>query len=227
MNKFYCLLLLLTYSASVTAATVYKWVDDDGVTHYSEKQNANQKSKPIELEYPSQPTFHEVYPDPASANQIEQQANELEQARLAREKEAREKKQKLLNDIEAKKFATLIAEFGGGWVSGAELEPQCRANYDKSCDELLNWKAIAYAQCEKDRVSHQDCNNDLYLAENYKPLTIQQQRLQGIQNRAWFRKYRHFNPKRHHDKKSRDKWHRNDKTRQSEHPPIIKKDNRR
>jgi hypothetical protein len=215
LKKFLYLQLLLTVAVYSHAATIYKWVDADGLTHYSEEQNSENKAEVLQLE-----SFDETTKDtddPTSASRMQQQADEMEKARLAREQIIQDKKQTLINKREAEKFTTLIAEFGGAWVLGAELEPQCRANYDKSCEQLLNWKELAYAQCQQDRNSHDKCSNHAYLAEYYKPMTVEQQRQYGIENRVWFRSDKGLNHKRHHDKKSRDKWRDRDREKHRNH----------
>lgn len=77
------LLLALTASGAAAAQTVYKWVDEHGVTHYSHTPPTGGPAETISLSAlesaaPSQPVDYRT---------ILERARELEAARLARERE--------------------------------------------------------------------------------------------------------------------------------------------
>ncbi len=78
-------------AGSAPAQTVKKWVDEEGVTHYSDQKPVDSESGVKEVEVPEA----NVTPvDTEDANKrIQEQLKKMEQDRLAREQEAREKEQ--------------------------------------------------------------------------------------------------------------------------------------
>ena len=82
------LLGLVFTVGSAQAQTVKKWVDEEGVTHYSDQKPVDSEPGVKEIEVPET----NVTPvDTEDANKrIQEQLKKMEQDRLAREQEARE-----------------------------------------------------------------------------------------------------------------------------------------
>lgn len=85
------LLGLMFAAGSTQAQTVKKWVDEEGVTHYSDQVPVDGGPGVKEVEVPEA----NVTPvDTEDANKrIQEQLKKMEQDRLAREQEAREKEE--------------------------------------------------------------------------------------------------------------------------------------
>ncbi len=86
------ILLGLIYAAgSAQAQTVKKWVDEEGVTHYSDQKPVDSEPGVQEIEVPEA----NVTPvDTEDANKrIKEQLKKMEEDRMAREQEAREKEE--------------------------------------------------------------------------------------------------------------------------------------
>lgn len=85
------LLGLMFGACSAQAQTVKKWVDEEGVTHYSDQKPVDGDPGVKEIEVPEA----NVTPvDTEDANKrIQEQLKKMEQDRLAREQEAREKEE--------------------------------------------------------------------------------------------------------------------------------------
>ncbi len=85
------LLGLMFAAGSAQAQTVKKWVDEEGVTHYSDQKPVDGDPGVKEIEVPEA----NVTPvDTEDANKrIQEQLKKMEQDRLAREQEAREKEE--------------------------------------------------------------------------------------------------------------------------------------
>jgi UPF0716 family protein affecting phage T7 exclusion len=84
------LLGLLFVVPPVQSQTVKKWVDEDGVTHYSDRQPAAGEVEVEEVDVPEAGVVTEI--DTQEANQrIQKQLEQLEQDRKAREQEARQR----------------------------------------------------------------------------------------------------------------------------------------
>ena len=86
----YWLALALALCAANAAAAVYKWVDDQGVTHYSEKPP--QGKKPPEVPIRSQPAPATPQGPQSGPKTWQQQEAEFQQRRVEQE-ERRTKKQ--------------------------------------------------------------------------------------------------------------------------------------
>jgi hypothetical protein len=83
-----------------TGATIYKWVDEKGVTYYSESPPSQEKSKPIEIQ--TAPSTSGEKTGTAAGKTLQQEEIEFQQRR--REREAAASKE------EAKRQAVKIAE---------------------------------------------------------------------------------------------------------------------
>jgi hypothetical protein len=82
---------LMFGAGSAQAQTVKKWVDEEGVTHYSDQKPVDGDPGVKEIEVPEA----NVTPvDTEDANKrIQEQLKKMEQDRMAREQEAREKEE--------------------------------------------------------------------------------------------------------------------------------------
>ncbi|MFZ9038706.1 MAG: DUF4124 domain-containing protein [Gammaproteobacteria bacterium] len=82
---------LMFGAGSAPAQTVKKWVDEEGVTHYSDQKPVDGDPGVKEIEVPEA----NVTPvDTEDANKrIQEQLKKMEQDRMAREQEAREKEE--------------------------------------------------------------------------------------------------------------------------------------
>ena len=87
-SRWLCALsLMLTAGASPSA--VYKWVDEQGVTHYSEKPP--QGKKPTEVPIRSQPAPAANQDAPSAAKTWQQQEAEFQQRRIEQEEQRMKK----------------------------------------------------------------------------------------------------------------------------------------
>lgn len=74
-----------------SAQTVKKWVDEDGVTHYSDQQPAGGDAEVKEIEVPDANVTE--FESEQTSQRIETQLRQLEQDRKAREAEAKAKEE--------------------------------------------------------------------------------------------------------------------------------------
>ncbi|MDH3762807.1 MAG: DUF4124 domain-containing protein [Gammaproteobacteria bacterium] len=74
-----------------SAQTVKKWVDEDGVTHYSDQKPAGGDAEVKEIEVPDANVTE--FESEQTSQRIEKQLRELEQDRKAREAEAKAKEE--------------------------------------------------------------------------------------------------------------------------------------
>jgi hypothetical protein len=104
-----CLPILLTLSASFAgAAQVYTWVDDSGVTHFSETPPAAQVSETQLIEITPSATPASVADDDFYS--VVNQADRMEARRLENEKLAAEKKQANAEASKARAEAAAIQQ---------------------------------------------------------------------------------------------------------------------
>lgn len=182
MKKYLLLLVMFALTMATIGATYYKWVDEKGVTHYSEQPPSNRKARKLEI----QPALPSAGSESASPTRnMRQQEEEFRQRQEAREREAKIKERAAQWESDADKAAHLRFDFGGDWIigPGIDLEQQCQKKFNLSCDALLNWKKLAIKKCKEDRGSDQDCENPSYLLR-FKPLPVDEQRQRAIQQRA-------------------------------------------
>lgn len=182
MRKNLLIFVILVLATATVGGTIYKWVDEKGVTHYSEQPPSNQKARKLEIQ-PAPPTAGSEG-TPSTKNMRERE-EEFRQRQEAREREAKLEERAAQWKMDAAKVAYLISEFGGNWVIGPSinLEQQCQEQYNLSCDALLNWKSQAIQKCKDDRGSNQDCENPAYLLR-FKPQTSAEQLQRAIQQRS-------------------------------------------
>ena len=86
---FYALAIVFSTAFAVheaDAQTIKKWVDEDGVTHYSDRLPADDGGKIEEIEIPPAPVSE--YDSEEVNQRLKKQLKELEEAREAREQEA-------------------------------------------------------------------------------------------------------------------------------------------
>jgi len=67
MHRKWLLLVLLPIATAILGATLYKWVDERGVTHYSETPPAKQKAQEIRIQPPPASGAETVEPPQAPA----------------------------------------------------------------------------------------------------------------------------------------------------------------
>jgi hypothetical protein len=60
-----CVCLILLFASSASHAGIYKWVDANGQTHYSEKKKDAEKAKAVELRVKSEPQSAQEGSSPA------------------------------------------------------------------------------------------------------------------------------------------------------------------
>jgi hypothetical protein len=182
-------LFKIIFTASMLAAVIgaaYKWVDDKGNVHYTDKPPEPEKTQEIVIDPgPSQEKVDEAR---QRTEKIKQTGEMLRQSReFTRLKEER-KKQAALHEAQVGKAVQLAREFGGGWIAGSDMELQCQERYNMNCDDMLNWKTLAIEKCEQEHGTSSDCRNDYYLFK-FKPVPIAEQRKIGIQRRARERRF--------------------------------------
>lgn len=96
--------------AAPAAAQVYKWVDANGVTHYSERPQAGAKSKEVELRgtAPAQP---DSASPPAAGSDLKERELEFRKRKVARdEEEARTTQEKAQRDEYCRRERVRMAE---------------------------------------------------------------------------------------------------------------------
>ncbi|MGB7816780.1 MAG: DUF4124 domain-containing protein [Methylotenera sp.] len=171
MPKKLLVLLLFFLAMAALGASIYKWVDEQGKTVYSDKP-------------PHGKTAHPVYipPQPPKVD-LEHAQQELERQRekLRVNREQKENVPAPLSDENTRKLSGLVQEYGPIWAVELDLEQQCREKYGLNCDSLLNWKELAIKECK--RVRDVDCDDENYLYK-FKPITIDAQREGAIKMRA-------------------------------------------
>lgn len=91
------LLLACSFVASQAGAAIYKWVDEKGITHYSESPPSSQKAQEVKTAPASTPAGN------AKSQQKEHSPQELELDFRQRRIEAAEREQKQTDDANAVK----------------------------------------------------------------------------------------------------------------------------
>lgn len=182
MRKNLLIFLIFMLATLTVGGTIYKWIDEKGVTHYSEQPQSNQKARKLEIQPAPPSAGSEGTP---STKSMQQREAEFRQRQEAREREAKFEEQAAQSKMDAAKVAYLISEFGGDWVigPGINLEQQCQKKFNLSCDALLNWKKLAIKKCKDDRGSDQECESPAYLLR-FKPLPTAEELQRAIQQRS-------------------------------------------
>lgn len=169
--------VLLLLSTPLSATSIYTWVDAQGVTHFSEKPQADGAHK-IQIFEPGRPS------DAPNAAQLEAAAAALREGRRQREQVTRNKAADRLQRAQAEKFDRLNEEFPGLWSIEADLDAQCQAQYARSCDALIYWKKRAYAECSARHSIPSDCSDERYLTYLYRPTLINDEQRADIKAKA-------------------------------------------
>lgn len=95
-------LILLAVAPCAAFAGVYKWIDDNGVTHYSQTPPAGRSSRQIEV--PA------VAPASAPARTFQEQERELRQQRLQREQSEEAQRNREVGDAATRRQKCLSAQ---------------------------------------------------------------------------------------------------------------------
>ena len=105
MNKGNLVAMLLLLIGGVTLAAVYKWVDDEGVIHYSETPPSSGKTQEMEIEpAPSESEIQKTRDRMEKILEYQKQSDELRKE--SAEKKSREKATEQLEKVERKKRCT-------------------------------------------------------------------------------------------------------------------------
>ena len=75
--------LILAFSLFLSGSKIYKWVDEDGIAHFSDKKPENQQSDEIHIEKLPQ-TGEKSVPDDWAENWLGQQSEKREAEKLRR-----------------------------------------------------------------------------------------------------------------------------------------------
>ena len=114
------LILLLALSVPAGAGTLYKWIDDKGVTHYDEKRPRGIGGTPVDIsaDAPSDADYHEAQ---ARRAKMVKEARDLERreraerARKEREQAKRDEKERVAREQREREAARIAAcERAGG-----------------------------------------------------------------------------------------------------------------
>lgn len=82
MKKYFVALLILTLGIAVIGSAVYKWVDEEGVTHYSERPPSGRKAKELPIKsVPSEVGEEGARTKPKSWQQQEQEFKQRQEIR--------------------------------------------------------------------------------------------------------------------------------------------------
>ena len=179
MQRYLLALILSVVPLIASGSSIYKWVDEEGTTHYGERPVPGGNAITLYSEHVSSNIGREK--TSTIANKLRLQADEMKLSRLERERILEEKKQALIKKMEATRNMTLLQQFGDALTPGVNLDQQCVKKYNMSCDDLANWKTNRIEKCIKERGDRQDCKKSV---SRFKPLTIQEQRHIAIQARA-------------------------------------------
>lgn len=87
MQREWLLVVLLATAAAVLGATLYKWVDERGVTHYSETPPAKQKAQEIQIQPPPPSGVESTKPPQAPPKTWQQKALEAQLRRETAERQ--------------------------------------------------------------------------------------------------------------------------------------------
>jgi hypothetical protein len=178
-NIFFKVITILGISLIVLGAA-YKWVDEEGNVHYSDKAPTTENAHEIEIESgSSQGRMEEAQQRAEKIKQTEKMLRESrESTRLKKDRE----KQLALHRERMEKVIQLANEFGGTWSSGIDLDAQCNEKFGMDCDDLLGWKERAVEKCREEHDKFYECSYENYLYK-YKPVPIDIQRQIGVQRR--------------------------------------------
>ncbi|MGH8554463.1 MAG: DUF4124 domain-containing protein [Gammaproteobacteria bacterium] len=180
VSKALMFLSFLLFSATASSAGVYKWVDEEGKTHYSDVPPSGKSAQHLK----GGPQMPQSVPAEAQdrLHKIQEQLNSWQEQREQRSKERHDRALLDARKVTTGEIKVLAREFPGDWSPDLDLEERCMQQYGKHCDELLNWKVRAVQQCNESR--HFDCGNESYLEKMYKPRSNEEMRREGIQTRA-------------------------------------------
>lgn len=106
MRKFPLLLLILLIAAAAVGGAMYKWVDEKGVTHYSDAPPPKQKSQRLEAQTAPVPAAPETATPPPTKS-WQKKDEEFKQRHQARQ-------QQLDEDIKQRQRASELAEIQRG-----------------------------------------------------------------------------------------------------------------
>jgi hypothetical protein len=161
--KAICFLLPLVLTITAEAGELYKWVDENGVVHYSQTPPPNTESSAIEIQedYVAPPTAGEsVY-----ADAIEQQAARNEERRRLKEeqkeeREAREREESTSQEACARAIHYLSV-----------LDKQCPVFYDAA--GILRAQCPPYYYAVEGERSYIDDNERQELVRHYLEVVFQ------------------------------------------------------
>lgn len=157
-----CLLLTgLLLLASIASADIYRWSDDEGNVRYSDQ-------KPTENAQPVTPSgaINSYRPAPAAAGKKPPETATLSTLSAATEQTPP---------------ATAASSDGLAPLT----EQQCQQDYNRSCEEISNWREAAEQRCGDDP----RCADEDFLERKYRPRSNEE--LRQIALRAAIRNNRH------------------------------------
>lgn len=122
MTRWSLLLALLLIAAAAIASGIYKWIDDQGITHYSDAPPKAQKA--TQLDHPAEP------PPAAPDNAARQPAEDWAQKEQEFRKRQKVRQEQLDEDIKKSQRAAEIAEIQqgartpvpGGTAAGLDMQ---------------------------------------------------------------------------------------------------------
>ena len=102
--------ITLVFTVAVIGAGIYKWVDEKGVTHYSETPPPAQQSQQVPIETPAQPAPRGEVPGTRTWQQLEQEFQQRRIERELAEKEEAAQKAEAERLARARKAACITAQ---------------------------------------------------------------------------------------------------------------------
>lgn len=143
---------------SISAGEVYKWIDSHGQIHYSDKPGGvHNEIMPIEK--------------PPSSQGIEEVERKLQA--LTKRLDYGDKREIEIHKSADPKWVELNNNYPAiEWAKSGNLEKQCYTLFELDCNELMHWKEYGVNHCLAQHGSKDDCTNDSYIADRYKPRSI-------------------------------------------------------
>jgi hypothetical protein len=142
-------ILLSVFALFLGGSDIYKWVDEDGVVHYTDQPPGDQQS--IEMDVPDEygqvaaPQGESVYDEVIEEQRARREARTLEQEQESREREARQKEEALSEENCAKAIHYLNT-----------LKRQCPVFYDGAGIMRAQCPGYFYSFVEGDRTYIED-----------------------------------------------------------------------
>lgn len=163
------LLLLSIFTVHLEGAEVYKWVDENGVVHFTDEPPKDRQSTEIELKedysQAQAQTNESVYSEVIEQQQLrrERRTQELEQESIARKAKLAEESESQANCSRAIHYLNILSKQCPVFYDGAGvMRGQCPGIYyayegertyidDGERQELINYYSGIATECEKSK----------------------------------------------------------------------------